>query len=218
MNLWGFGPLHQEDRIPSSQAIARALTQTGYEQLHARMSPPSIRKDNGFIYVDLSAIAKGYGVDKLAEHLDSLGLSDYLVDIGGELKGKGHNARGSAWRIAIEKPTPGKRSVHQIISFSEGAMATSGDYRNYFEKDGQRYSHTIDPETGAPIRHKLASVTVVNTSTMYADAMATALMVLGPERGYALAEQEALAALFIVKSADGFSEKVTPALKQYMTQ
>lgn len=192
--------------------------QTGYEQLHARTSPPSIRKDNGRIYVDLSAIAKGYGVDKLAEHLDSLEFSDYLVDIGGELKGKGHNASGSAWRIAIEKPTPGERSIYQIISIGKGAMATSGDYRNYFEKDGQRYSHTINPKTGTPIRHKLASVTVINASTMYADAMATALMVLGPELGYALAEQEALAALFIVKNGDGFSEKVTSAFKQYMTQ
>lgn len=217
VNLWGFGPGQQDDRIPTSQEVAAALMRTGYQQLHARTSPPSIKKDEGHIYVDLSAIAKGYGVDKLAEHLDSLGVSDYLVDIGGELRAKGHNASGSAWRIAIEKPTPGERSIHEIISITEGAMATSGDYRNYFEKDGKRYSHTINPKTGLPIAHKLASVTVINASTMYADAMATALLVLGPELGYSLAEREALAALFIVKSTNGFSQMSTSAFdQQYM--
>src|SRR5699024_3575324 len=133
-------------------------------------------KERGDIDVDLSAIAKGYGVDRVAELLESRRIYNYLVDIGGEERVKGHSPRGVPWQIAIERPVPGKRRAERILALSLSAIATSGDYRNYFEQDGQRYSHIIDPRTGWPITHKLASVTVLSMIAMHADALATALM------------------------------------------
>ena len=181
-----------------------------------RSSFVAIRKDLPDLYVDLSAIAKGYAVDALAGHLQALGINDYMVEIGGEIQAKGRNARDRFWRIAIEKPSTGFRSLHTVIELDGVGIATSGDYRNYFEKGGRRYSHTIDPMTGHPVTHKLASVTVANPSTMQADVMATALMVLGPQAGYRFAEEHKLAAFFIVKSEDGFYDKATAAFGQYL--
>lgn len=216
VNLWGFGPDMQTADLPPDEDIAGALSRVGYGHIHIRNTPPAIRKDRADIYLDLSALAKGYAVDKVAEYLESLGISNYLVDVGGELRLKGHNARGKSWSIGIEKPSPGRRTVQQIIQISDAGMATSGDYRNFFEKDGKRYSHTISPRTGRPVTHTLASVTVISESAMYADAMATALLVLGPETGYQLASREKLAALFIAISPDGLVEKHTAQFDQYL--
>jgi len=217
VNLWGFGPLPGNDQVPSEQEIREAMNRVGYTGLQVRSSPPGIRKDRPDLYVDLSAIAKGYAVDAVAEHLQALGIDDYMVEIGGEIQAKGRNARDRLWRIAIEKPSTGSRSLHRVIELSNVGIATSGDYRNYFEKEGKRYSHTIDPMTGRPVTHKLASVTVAHPSTMQADALATALMALGPEAGYRFAEQHKLAAFFIVNSDDGFYDKATTAFRQYFT-
>jgi len=215
VNLWGFGPATRRDHAPPDEAIESAMQRTGYRQLHVKDAPSGLRKGIPDLYVDLSAIAKGYAVDRMAEQLERRGIHNYLVELGGEIRGRGHNARGTPWQVAVEKPSPGERTVHQVIAVDGVGVATSGDYRNYFERDGQRYSHTIDPKTGRPITHTLASVTVVNPSAMHADALATGLMVLGPEAGYALAEREALAVLFILKGEDGFVSRASPAFARY---
>ncbi len=215
VSLWGFGPELTGDRIPSPEEIAAAQARVGYSHLGIRSTPPAIRKDIPDLYVDLSSIAQGYTVDRVAERLDSLGIANYLVEIGGELRGKGLNQLDGHWRIGIERPTPGERSVYSIIKIADVGVSTSGDYRDYFERDGQRYSHTINPRTGRPVTHRLASVTVVSENTMRADALSTALMVLGPEDGFQLAETAGLAACFIIKTDAGFTDRETPAFDRY---
>jgi len=211
VDLWGFGPEDTGDRIPSETEIAAAQARIGYTHLGIRLTPPAIRKDIPDLTVDVASIAQGYTVDRVAERLEKLGIANYLVEIGGELRGKGLNQHGGHWRIGIERPTPGERAVYTIIRIADVGVSTSGDYRDYFERDGQRYSHTINPQTGRPVTHRLASVTVVSESTMRADALSTALMVLGPEEGYHLAEQAGVAAYFIIKSDDGFTDRETTA-------
>jgi thiamine biosynthesis lipoprotein len=211
VDLWGFGPELTGDRIPTAAEIAVLQAGLGFRNIEVRAAPPAIRKLHPDTRIDLSAIAKGYAVDRLALLLESRGISSYLVEIGGELRGRGHNPSGDHWRIGIERPVAGERAVHDVITIDNVGVATSGDYRNYFEKDGQRFSHTIDPHTGRPVTHTLAAVTVISPQTMRADAMATALMVLGPDAGYTLADREGLAALFVVRSADGFVDRHTSA-------
>lgn len=213
VNLWGFGPLMPETNFPTDEMIQEVLQTIGYQHIFIQISPPALRKDHPDIQIDLSAIAKGYAVDQVAEYLESVQLHHYLVEIGGELRGKGNNSQGKTWEIAIEKPDPSQRAIHRVVQLRNKGMATSGDYRNFFEREGQRYSHTIDPRTGRPITHELASVTVISDSTMQADALATGLMVLGPEAGFQLAEQEKLSALFITKGTGGFHEKATLQLR-----
>lgn len=203
VNLWGFGPTVTAEALPSPAEIERARARVGWERLALQREPPALRKDRPDLYVDLSAIAKGYAVDRLAQLLEDAGIEDYLVEVGGELRGRGVNGRGQPWRIAIERPDAARRAVFRVVALRDLGMATSGDYRNFFEVDGDRFSHTIDPATGRPVRHRLASVTVLAESTMVADAWATALLVLGPERGMALAEAHGLAALFIEHQSDG---------------
>ena len=216
VNLWGFGPDMKEDDVPSDAAIADAMVRTGYRRIHLRDSPPAVKKERSDIYIDLSAIAKGYAVDRVADYLGSLGIANYLVEIGGELRGKGLNPEDKPWSIAIEKPVPGERTVERVIHITDQGMATSGNYRNFFEKDGRRYAHIIDPRTGKPIAHELASVSVVSDSCMNADAMATALLALGPEAGFALAEQQGLAVFFITIETNEFREKYTLAFEPYL--
>jgi thiamine biosynthesis lipoprotein len=177
-------------------------------------SPSALGKGRQDIRVDLSGIAKGFGVDKVAEHLEHIGVDYYLVEIGGELRVKGHNAEQQKFKVAIEKPNQNSEMAYTIIRVSDVSVATSGDYRNFFEKDGQRYSHSIDPRTGYPVNHELTGVTVVSRNTAFADAMATALMVLGPEDGHALAEKLRVAAYFLVRTDDGIEEISTSQFEQ----
>ena len=217
VNLWGFGPDGDIDAVPTDDEIAQAQERIGYRKLSVQLDPPALRKTDPALYLDLSAIAKGYGVDRIAALLDEAGITNYLVEIGGELRGRGHNDRGLPWRIAIERPNPGEeREVQKIIRLHDDAMATSGDYRNFFEQDGKRYSHTIDPTTGRPLTHGLASVTVLAPRAARADALATAFLVLGPEAGVALAESLATPALFIVRTPEGYSEIQTSAFAAYL--
>jgi thiamine biosynthesis lipoprotein len=209
VNLWGFGPSQYTDEIPPLKQVEAERERIGFKLLQIRSSPPALRKKRGDIYVDLSAIAKGYGVDRVAELLEARGIGNYLVDIGGEERIKGHGPEGTPWRIAIERPVAGEREVQRIFELSSSAVATSGSYRNYFEQAGKRYSHVIDPRTGWPITHKLTSVTVLSATAMHADALATALLVLGPEQGFRLAERERMAVLFLVKTPEGFMERAT---------
>jgi thiamine biosynthesis lipoprotein len=215
VNLWGFGPEDTGERIPTEAEIAAAQAHIGYAHLGIRPSPPAIRKDIPDLHVDVNSIAQGYTVDRVAERLESLGIANYLVEIGGELRGKGRNQLGGHWRIGIERPTPGERAVYTIIRIADVGVSTSGDYRDYFERDGQRYSHTINPQTGRPVSHRLASVTVVSKNTMRADALSTALMVLGPEDGYQLAQQAGLAAYFIISTDGGFTDRETTAFDRH---
>ena len=216
VNLWGFGPDQRPDRVPTDEQIAAAKAQLGYQHVHTRRQPPALKKDRDDIYLDLSALAKGYAVDQVADYLENLGITDYMVEVGGELRLKGRNENGTPWRIAVERPTPGDRDVYSIMQLEDMGVATSGDYRNYFEQDGQRYSHTIDPRTGRPIDHRLASVTVIADSSMYADALATALLVVGPDEGDELAQQHGIAAYFIVKSSEGFDANATRPFEQFL--
>ncbi|MCK5669552.1 MAG: FAD:protein FMN transferase [Gammaproteobacteria bacterium] len=214
VNLWGFGPKARLEIVPEELTIKQALDSVGSQYIHLRKEPYAIKKDRPNLYIDLSAIAKGYAVDVIADYLDELSISNYMVEIGGEIKTRGINPDNKIWQIGIEKPVEDQRTVQTVVTLNNTGMATSGDYRNYFEKNGLRYSHTIDPATGKPITHKLASVTVLHPSTMTADAMATALLVLGPEHGFELALKENIAALFLIREKDNFIEKMTPQFKQ----
>jgi thiamine biosynthesis lipoprotein len=158
---------------------------------------------NKALSLDLSAVAKGYAVDLVADHLEMLALPDYLVEIGGEIRVSGFNAEGVAWKIALEQPQL-FAAVDRVIDLTDIAVATSGDYRNYFEKDGQRYSHTIDPRSGQPIMHSLASVTVITESCAEADAWATAFSVMGVTQSKSLANQLGIATYMLVRQEDDF--------------
>lgn len=215
VNLWGFGPEGRPDRVPTDAQIAERRALTGIEFL--AVDGNNLIKTNPGLYVDLSSIAKGFGVDVVAEYLASLGIDNYLVEIGGELQLKGVNGEGHPWRIAIEKPSNEQQTVQEIIAPGDMAIATSGDYRNYFEENGGRYSHTIDPTTAKPINHRLVSVTVLDKSCMTADGLSTAFMVMGPDKALTLANQENIPAFFIVKTDNGFQEVASDAFKQYLT-
>lgn len=213
VNLWGFGPDKHPDRVPSDDQIVQSLESVDYRAL--KLDGDTLTKIKP-VYVDLSGIAKGYGVDAVARSLDDLGVDRYLVEVGGEIRTRGDKPGDQPWRIAVEKPVSNERSVQRIIELDDSAVATSGDYRNYFESDGKRYSHTIDPRTGRPITHHLVSVTVITDDCMSADALATAIDVLGPDAGFAMAEREKLAVYLVVKTDDGFETRVSTAFRAYL--
>ena len=226
VNRWGFGPLVGQSltqtQVPSEVEIRQLQQQVGYQHLQVTLEPPQLYKDHG-VYVDLSGIAKGYAADVLADHFDALAMPSYFIEIGGELRLKGLKPDGSVWVPAIEKPVDSPTpQIHQIF-YSQGeslAVAGSGDYRNYFEAEGVRYSHEIDPFTGRPVAHTLAAVTVISTTAMEADALATAFMVMGEEKSMALAQELNLAVYFISKDAqgDGFRETYTPRFMSYLEE
>ena len=211
VDAWGFGP-GRAQRVVAATELAALEPRVGWRMLALDESSATVAKARADMRADLSGIAKGYAVDRAAQALDALGIVDYMVEAGGEIFTRGRNADGRPWQIAIERPDAVPQRAHRIVPLTGLAMATSGDYRIYFERDGARYCHEIDPATGRPIRHGLASVTVVATDCGYADAMATALIVLGPEQGHALAVARNVAALFIVREGDGgLREFGTPA-------
>ena len=218
VNLWGFGPEQRPETVPSDENLANARARVGLQYLH--LTDNQLSKDIPNLYIDLSTTAKGYGVDAVAELIETNGINNYLVEIGGEMRLKGFKHTGELWAIAIEKPildpSGEQRAVHQVIIPKDNAVATSGDYRNYFEAGGQRFSHIIDPATGKPINHNPVSVTVIHPSSMTADGLSTTLMVLGAEEGMIFAEKNSLAALFISKTEHGFSERFTVKFKQYL--
>lgn len=214
VNLWGFGPDPLKVQAPADAEIAERMAQVGYQHISARLDPAALKK-SADAYVDLSAIAKGYAVDAVAEAVAEH-YPNYLVEVGGELRAQGHKPDGDLWRIAVESPVAGTRQIQRVIAVDNTAIATSGDYRNYFEQNGVRYSHTIDPATGKPISHGLASVTVLDPSSARADAMATAMMVMGEEKSMALAKKLNMPVFLIYKTEDGFVEEYTDAFKPYL--
>lgn len=213
VRAWGFGAgASREPAAPAPEEQAQLLRSVGYQKLELRASPPALRKGVPGLEIDLDGIAPGWAVDRIAARFEALGIRDYIVELGGEVRARGLNPAGRRWRVAIETPRAGERQAFAVIELDGVGVSTSGDYRDYREVDGRRISHTIDPRSGAPVAHGLASVTVVHDSVAEADAWATALMVLGPEEGMALARRERLAALFIQRGAqDGaFVESATP--------
>jgi thiamine biosynthesis lipoprotein len=214
VNLWGFGPGDSIDKPPADSDIERMLSTVGYQHLQADCAQPALKKDIAELVLDMSAIGKGYAADKVADVLEQDGFGDYLVEVGGELRVAGRNADGKLWAIGIEAPLVDQRRPQTIVRITDTGVATSGDYRNYFEVDGRRYSHTIDTQTGRPVTHSLASVTVIDDSGYRADALATAFLVMGVEKAIALAQREQLAAVFLLRDDAGITELTTPAFDQ----
>jgi thiamine biosynthesis lipoprotein len=206
VNLWGFGPSDTLPEPPEAVAIAQALQDTGFDLIHSDCAIPAIRKGRAGVYIDLSAYAKGYAVDQIVKLLIEQRLTNYMVEVGGEVRMHGHNARADLWSVAIEKPDDFESNVQTIVHLTDAAIATSGDYRNFFVFAGQRFSHTIDPQTGYPVTHNTAAVSVISDTAAFADAMATALLVLGVDEGLALAEREGIAAYFQLRTDLGVEE------------
>ncbi|MDF1644308.1 MAG: FAD:protein FMN transferase [Pseudomonadales bacterium] len=212
VQLWGFGPEFKQNKLPSANDIQRALDKVGFDKIQITDNPPALEKLQD-VEIDLSAIAKGYGVDQVAKLLDTHNIENYLVEVGGEIRVKGTNRAGQRWRIGIETPSVIRSGARQAIAIDNASIATSGDYRNFFEVEGKRYSHTINPLTGKPVEHNLASVTVVSRSCAEADALATAMSVLGPKRGFELAVESKLAAYFLVRENDGYQQLMTDSFR-----
>jgi thiamine biosynthesis lipoprotein len=213
VNLWGFGPATDSvpsHAVPDQAALAQARARCGWRRIGLDRATRSALQPGG-AYLDFSGIAKGYAVDLVAQALREAGCASWLAEIGGELSGMGVKADGQPWWVALERP-PLDGGAALLAALHGMAIATSGDYRRHFEQDGRRYAHTIDPRSGSPVRHDLASVTVLHPSCMVADALATALTVLGEEEGMAFARRRNVAALFIGGAASGFRERMTPAM------
>lgn len=207
LDLWGFGPQARGKRVPSADEIAAAKAQTGYK--HIRVVNDQLCKDAD-VKVEFNSIAAGYTVDRISERFAQLNIDSYMIEVTGELIAKGLKPDGSPWRIALEQPLgDGQRVIQRVLEIDGYGLNTSGDYRNYFEENGVRFSHTIDPQVGAPISHKLASVTIVDRSTLHADGLGTLLLVLGPERGLDFAEEHKIAAFFVMHDGEGFAVQVS---------
>ncbi len=214
VDTWGFGPPQGRTTrgVPPLARVQRLRPAVDYRALRLDAAARTATKLREGLRADLGGIAKGYGVDLAARALEAGGVRDYMLEAGGEVRVRGRHADGRPWRIGIERPDAWPPRAHYVVPLAGGAMATSGDYRIYFEQGGKRYSHEIDPASGSPIDHRLCSVTVVADDCMTADALATALIVLGPERGWALAQAQGLAAYFIERNAaGGLTDRATPA-------
>lgn len=201
VDLWGFGPQGRRSKPPTAESVAAARQRIGYEKIEVRSAPPALRKAAAEVRLDLSAIAKGFAVDELSNLLARSDFTNSMVEIGGEVRTRGAKPGRKDWRIGIEQPTPAGRTIGSVVALT-GALATSGDYRNFFEADGQRFSHTIDPATGRPVTHDLATVSVARPTCLEADAIATAMLVMGPDRGYDWCARQDIAAVFQVRRAE----------------
>jgi len=218
VNAWGFGP-NSLDKAPDTAELETLRALAGPGKISLNSEAHTVAKAADGVYCDLSAIAKGYAADQVGEALAALGHVNYMVEIGGEVRAAGLNARGAPWKLAIEKPLDGARAVEVVVGLSGVSLATSGNYRNFYEVDGKRISHTIDPATGRPVEHSLASASVIHPECALADAYATALMVLGPEKGLAFAEARGLAAFLIIHGEDGaLITKQTPVFAGYVAE
>lgn len=211
VNLWSFGPEARPREVPDSTVLDARLAEIGMAALELDPEAQRARRTRD-VFVDLSGVAKGYATDRLAAYLAEQGREHYLVNIGGELKVAGfRDGDAVPWRVGIEVPRGGRPQAQHVLPLHDTSVATSGDYRNYFEEEGRRYSHTLDPRTGRPITHRLASVTVMHPSTTTADAWATALMVLGERAGMRLAREQTLAVVMLVREAEGWRSLASPA-------
>lgn len=209
IELWGFGANGRTAR-PSDAQIAQALAHAGHTRTLG-LSAGALRKTDPQAQVYLASIGKGYGADQIGRALESFGIRDYMVEIGGDIYAAGRNPEGQPWKIGIETPVAQNRGIYDVVGLSGMGLASSGDYRNYFEEDGQRFSHVIDPVTGRPITHHTASATVLAENAMLADAWSTAMLVLGRERGLQIADAHDVAVLFIGREGKGTDAQFTSA-------
>ncbi len=218
VNLWGFGPDKQPVKFPDQQHIdaARQLVGLRHLKLSEDIQGQWLQKDLPGLYVDLSTLGEGYATDHVASLLEKRGVNRYLVSVGGAVISRGLSAAGQPWRVAIQRPTDKEAAAQAIVDLQGHGISTSGSYRNYYELEGKRLSHIIDPATGRPIEHKLVSATVIATTAMEADGWDTGLMVLGTERAKALALREGLAVYLISKTADGFTTWMSPQFKAFL--
>lgn len=207
VRVWGFGPDSVVDP-PSEQAQKAAAKLVGFDRLRYDPEAKSLGKSQDSMYVDLSAIAKGFAVDEVSRAVEALGLENHLVEIGGEVRARGESPSGRPWTVGIERPvTSARQIVQEAVPLADRSLATSGSYRNFVTKEGRRVTHILDPRTGQPVEHGLGSVSVVHKDCIAADAWATALYVLGADAGLALAEKRGLAALFLTVLDDGRLER-----------
>ena len=213
VNLWGFGPEGRISSRPDERELQRRLEEVGYHYVILDRDAQTVMRTSD-VFIDLSGIAKGYGVDAVSAYLTAQGIDNHLVNIGGDIYAKGMRTEDNRWRIGIEAPADGRQVIQHILPIQDIAMVSSGDYRNYFEEDGVRYSHTIDPTTGEPIAHNLAAATVLADNTTDADGWASAIMVLGPERGLDFANQHDIPALLVFREGEGYNSAMSERFKQ----
>ena len=213
VRLWGFGPRGQPGAVPSDEAIKKVQTQIGWRHLEVRSDPSALKKTIPTLSVDLSALAPGFAADEMGRWLESRGVTNYLADVGGELRARGRDPRGRPWRVGIEQPLADRREIGHVVALDNLSLATSGDYRNFFEKAGRRYAHILDPRTGRPTAH-VASVSIAHPSAMTADALATALMVLGAEAGMKLAREQGWPVRFVVREGETLRTLATPQFER----
>lgn len=218
VNLWGFGPEQQPVKTPSQSQIDAARARTGLQHLTVinTASRQYLQKDLPDLFVDLSTVGEGYAADHLARLMEQEGLSRYLVSVGGALVSRGMKATGQPWRVAIQKPTDRENAVQAIVDINGHGISTSGSYRNYYELDGKRVSHVIDPQTGRPITHNLVSVTVIAPTALEADGWDTGLMVLGREKAQQVVREQGLAVYMISKEGDGFTTWMSPQFAGFL--
>jgi len=204
VNAWGFGPAKREGKAVDPEELKQLLEYVGYSKLEVRLDPPALKKSDARLQIDLSSIAKGHGVDRVAGVLVEAGFNDYFVEIGGEIRTGGKRSDGEPWKAGIETPIEQQRDIQTILPLLNASLATSGDYRNAFVDGGVRYSHTIDPKTGQPVQHNLASASVVANNCTEADGWATVMMASGPERALKIANDNKLDVLLIVRQPERF--------------
>ena len=212
---WGFGPAGEPRVLPSAERIAQLEAIVGYRKLHVRLAPPALRKDVAGLSIDLNGIAPGFAVDRLAERLQAMRIENYMIDIGGEIRAQGRNTRDEPWHIAVEHPVETQRTPYTSVWLDGTAVSTSGEYRSYYERDGRRYSHTVDPRSGRTLDREPGSVVVVAPLAAQADGWATALNVLGPRDGLALATQRHMPVLFIERNGSEWLSQATPEFERY---
>jgi FAD:protein FMN transferase len=240
VDAWGFGTKGRAYQPPSAEALDVARARVGYSKVALDEASSRVRKASG-VQVDLSSMTHGVAADRIAEYLDGLGVRNYLVDVGSEMRARGDSTTGHPWRVGIEQPPPeisegsevgalrtrqdgsasretegSLRAETLSVALTDAGIATSGNYRYFFDYDGRRYSHRIDPRTGEPVAHALASVTVIAPACAHADALATALTVLGPNEGLEYAKAHSIAALFVLRTEQGLAERMTPEFAKYL--
>jgi FAD:protein FMN transferase len=208
VNLWGFGPDPASRQVPDAAAIDAARARVGWRKVEVDLAAHRARKPRG-VHVDLSSLGKGRGVDRVAEYLDAAGVTNYLIDLSGKLRARGHNPAGKPWAVAVEQPAPddpggAPRTVPEVVLLADESIATAGDYRRFFEAGGRHYSHIIDPRTGSPVDHGTLSATAVARTCMQADALATLFMVMPPAEALPLANRQQSPVLLISREAEGF--------------
>ena len=221
VDAWGFGIAGRRFDPPATEAIEAAQKRVGWAKVELDESMQRVRRPSG-MQIDLSSMTHGLAADEVAIYLRSRGIDRYFIDVGSEIRAAGLSHQNQAWRVGVERPpeeasSDGVQSTPlRVVALRDAGIATSGNYRYYFDFGGRRYSHRLDPRTGAPITHPLASVTVIDPQCAHADALATALTVLGPDEGLDYARRHDIAALFVVRTPQGVEERMTPQFAAYL--